>query len=101
MATAVSSKIRIAINGVKQSTFLEGASTANPVLLFVHGGPGMPEYWLTQRYPIGLENHFTPCGGSGGVRDCHLIRVSPLGDFVVGLWRWGRRRTSSRQHRRD
>jgi pimeloyl-ACP methyl ester carboxylesterase len=59
VATAVSSKIRIAINGVKQGTFLEGASTANPVLLFVHGGPGMPEYWLTQRYPIGLENHFT------------------------------------------
>ena len=32
---------------------------AERVLLFVHGGPGMPEYFLTQRYPTGLEDHFT------------------------------------------
>ena len=39
--------------------FIKGKDINNPVLLFVHGGPGMPEYWLTQRYPTGLEDHFT------------------------------------------
>jgi len=34
-------------------------STKNPLLLFVHGGPRMPEYWLTQDYPTSLEDHFT------------------------------------------
>ena len=38
--------------------FVKGKDVNNPVLLFVHGGPGMPEYWLTQRYPTGLEDHF-------------------------------------------
>jgi pimeloyl-ACP methyl ester carboxylesterase len=29
----------------------------NPVLLYVHGG--MPDYFLTQKYPTGLEDYFT------------------------------------------
>ena len=52
-------KTHVEINGVEQGMFIEGEKSQNPVLLFVHGGPGMPEYWLTQRYPTGLENHFT------------------------------------------
>lgn len=32
---------------------------SNPVLLFVHGGPGMPEYFLNQDHPTGLEKFFT------------------------------------------
>ena len=32
---------------------------ANPVLLVVHGGPGMPDHFLTKRYPTGLEELFT------------------------------------------
>jgi pimeloyl-ACP methyl ester carboxylesterase len=39
--------------------FLKGHDVSNPVLLFLHGGPGMPEYWLTQRFPTGLERAFT------------------------------------------
>jgi pimeloyl-ACP methyl ester carboxylesterase len=56
---AVSEKIHIEINGVEQGMFIKSKNVHNPVLLFVHGGPGMPEYWLTQRYPTGLEDHFT------------------------------------------
>ena len=52
-------KIHVNINGVEQGMFIKGKDINNPVLLFVHGGPGMPEYWLTQRYPTGLEDHFT------------------------------------------
>jgi pimeloyl-ACP methyl ester carboxylesterase len=59
MAGSLSEKIRVEINGVKQGMFIKSTNAENPVLLFVHGGPGMPMYWLTQRYPTGLEDHFT------------------------------------------
>jgi pimeloyl-ACP methyl ester carboxylesterase len=59
LADSVSEKVWVDINGVQQGMFIKGKNINNPVLLFVHGGPGMPEYWLTQRYPTGLEDHFT------------------------------------------
>ena len=37
--------------------FIESKDAAHPVLLFLHGG--MPEYFLTERYPTGLEDDFT------------------------------------------
>ena len=52
-------KLDIPINGVSQGMFIEGRDEANPVLLFMHGGPGMPEFWLTRRYPTGLAEIFT------------------------------------------
>lgn len=59
LVDSLSEKIHVQINGVDQGMFIKSRNIHNPVLLFVHGGPGMPEYWLTQRYPIGLEDHFT------------------------------------------
>ncbi len=59
LADSISEKIHVTINGVEQGLFIKSKNINNPVLLFVHGGPGMPEYWLTQRYPTGLEDHFT------------------------------------------
>ena len=59
LAGSLSEKIRVEINGMEQGMFIKSKNIRNPVLLFVHGGPGMPEYWLTQRYPTGLEDHFT------------------------------------------
>jgi pimeloyl-ACP methyl ester carboxylesterase len=56
---SISEKIQVNINGMEQGMFIKSKDINNPVLLFVHGGPGMPEYWLTQRYPTGLEDHFT------------------------------------------
>jgi pimeloyl-ACP methyl ester carboxylesterase len=55
---SISEKIFVNINGVEQGMFIKGKNINNPVLLFVHGGPGMPEYWLTQNYPTGLEDLF-------------------------------------------
>jgi pimeloyl-ACP methyl ester carboxylesterase len=49
----------VKLGGVAQSLLIRGQSAANPVLLFLHGGPGMPEYFLTQQYPTGLERDFT------------------------------------------
>lgn len=61
LAGSLSEKIRVDINGARQGMFIKSRNRANPVLLFLHGGPGMPEYFLTQRYPTGLEEDFTVC----------------------------------------
>ncbi|HSV94264.1 MAG TPA: alpha/beta hydrolase [Desulfobacterales bacterium] len=61
LAGSISEKIMVSINGVEQGMFITGRNTENPVLLFLHGGPGMPEYFLTRRYPTGLEDIFTVC----------------------------------------
>ena len=61
LAGSVSEKIHVTINGVEQGMFIKSKDINNPVLLFLHGGPGMPEYFLTQRYPTGLEGYFTVC----------------------------------------
>lgn len=58
---SISEKIFISIGGVKQGMFLQGKDTNNPVMLFVHGGPSFPEYFLVEKYPAGLEDHFTVC----------------------------------------
>jgi len=61
MAGSISEKIYVSINGVEQGMFIKSKNKANPVLLFLHGGPGMPEYYLTRSYPTGLEDYFTVC----------------------------------------
>jgi pimeloyl-ACP methyl ester carboxylesterase len=57
MAGSISEKIYVNINGVEQGMFIKSKDVKNPVLLYLHGG--MPEYFLTQRYPTCLENYFT------------------------------------------
>lgn len=54
-------KIFIEVNGTQQGMFLQSKQTENPVLLFLHGGPGSPEIAFTQDYPTGLEEIFTVC----------------------------------------
>ena len=56
---SIAEKIRIEINGVAQGMFIKGKNRSNPVLLWLHGGPGMPDYLLTEQYPTGLEDLFT------------------------------------------
>ena len=59
LANSISEKIWVDINGIEQGMFIESQNNANPVLLMVHGGPGMPDHFLTKRYPTGLEELFT------------------------------------------
>ncbi|MDO4274838.1 MAG: alpha/beta hydrolase [Eubacteriales bacterium] len=58
---SITEKIKVEIGGIEQGMFLRGKNTNNPVLLFIHGGPGVPEYFLNETYPTDLENHFTVC----------------------------------------
>ena len=61
LAGSISEKIRVDINGVQQGMFIMGKDAGNPVLLFLHGGTAMPEYFLKQSYAIDLEEYFTVC----------------------------------------
>ena len=54
---SISEKIFVEINGVKQGMFIKSKNGQNPVLLYLHGG--MPEYFLTNKYPATLEDYFT------------------------------------------
>ena len=56
---SIAEKIWVPIKGVKQGMVIRGQNRNNPVLLLVHGGPGMPDYFLTDQYPTQLEDLFT------------------------------------------
>jgi len=57
LAGSISEKIHVNINGVEQGMFIKSKVATNPVLLYLHGG--MPDYFLTRKYPTGLEDYFT------------------------------------------
>jgi pimeloyl-ACP methyl ester carboxylesterase len=52
-------RVTIPVNGVDQGMFLQVRDPGSPVLLFLHGGPGMPEFWLTHRHPTRLHEACT------------------------------------------
>ncbi len=53
--SSISEKIHVNINGVEQGMFIKSRDDKYPVLLYVHGGPGMPTHFLTRHYPTHLE----------------------------------------------
>ncbi len=57
LAGSISEKITVNIGGVDQGMFIKGKNARNPVLLYLHGG--IPDYFLTERYPTGLDEDFT------------------------------------------
>ncbi|TAL59785.1 MAG: alpha/beta hydrolase [Bacteroidetes bacterium] len=57
LSGSISEKIHININGVEQGMFIKSKDSTNPVLLYLHGG--MPDYFLTRKYPTSLEDYFT------------------------------------------
>ncbi|MGK7396096.1 MAG: alpha/beta hydrolase [Candidatus Cyclobacteriaceae bacterium M3_2C_046] len=57
MPESLSEKIFILIGGIKQGMIIKSKDTSHPVLLYLHGG--MPDYFLTRKYPTGLEDYFT------------------------------------------
>lgn len=46
------------VNGDEQHLLIRGADRDLPVLLFVHGGPGMPAMYLAHDFQRELEEHF-------------------------------------------
>ncbi|MEQ8743010.1 alpha/beta fold hydrolase [Parasphingorhabdus sp.] len=56
---SISERVAVEIGGISQAMIIQSVDSANPVLLFLHGGPGMTEFFMEQDYPTGLEHHFT------------------------------------------
>lgn len=54
---SLSEKIHLKINGSDLGMVIKSRNVNNPVMLYIHGGT--PDYFLTQDYPTGLENHYT------------------------------------------
>jgi pimeloyl-ACP methyl ester carboxylesterase len=47
------------INGTRHAIMIRGANAANPIIIFVHGGPGCSEIPYARKYQEELERHFT------------------------------------------
>lgn len=58
---SISEKVFVNIGGVRQGMFIRGENPDNPVLLYLHGGPSFPNYFLMEKYEPGLEKLFTVC----------------------------------------
>ena len=60
---SLTEKSFIEIGGIRQGFFIRAENPENPVILFLHGGPGSPELPFLLPYEISerLEKYFTVC----------------------------------------
>lgn len=60
---SISEKIWVDINGIRQGMFIRGENIQNPVLLYLHGGPGTPLFQFISylEKEKRLEKYFTVC----------------------------------------
>lgn len=56
---AISTIDYINIGGVEQCVLIRSENANNPILLFLHGGPGMPMMYLAHKFQRPLEKNFT------------------------------------------
>lgn len=75
---AIQSLETVELFGDKQWIYLRGHNRDNPVLLYLHGGPGMSELPIARSFGLELEKHFTVVHwdqrGSGKSRG---VKMSP------------------------
>lgn len=60
---SLSERVHLEIGGIEQGFFIRGENPDNPVILFLHGGPGSPELPMvvTCEKEERLEKYFTVC----------------------------------------
>ena len=65
LSSSIAERAYIDVNGRKNGMIIRGKNVDNPVLLFISGGPGVPQYWLNDsykdKYPNHIEDEFTVC----------------------------------------
>lgn len=55
---SISTIEKIMLGGQEQYMIIRGVSSDNPVMLFLHGGPGSPEFPFMKNYNTDIENDF-------------------------------------------
>lgn len=66
------------IGGVEQTMIIRSKDVDNPVLLYVHGGPGSPEFPFMQYFRSDLEHYFTVCyWDQRGAGKSRLSEITP------------------------
>lgn len=55
---SVSTLEKVELGGIKQSILIRGKDKRNPIILFLHGGPGYPQIAYARKYQHKLENDF-------------------------------------------
>lgn len=60
---SISEKVWVEINGIKQGMFIRGENLQNPIILYLHGGPGTPmlQFITYLEKQDKLEKYFTVC----------------------------------------
>src|SRR5664279_2062748 len=58
---SISLKETVFINGLYQKMIIRGRDTTKPVLLYLHGGPGDPEFPFVQKFNPEIEDMFVVC----------------------------------------
>ena len=58
---SIAEKTFIKIGGAQQGMFIKSKNINNPILLYVHGGPAFPNYFLIDKFKSNLEDNFTVC----------------------------------------
>ena len=58
MTSSITSIEKIKLGDINQWISIRGRNTSNPILLYLHGGPGTPVMPLFRYFQAPLENHF-------------------------------------------
>jgi pimeloyl-ACP methyl ester carboxylesterase len=73
---SVASLEKVTLGGREQYVLIRGANRSNPVLLFLHGGPGMPVMYLSYTFQRPWEEEFVVVQwdrrGAGKSYDSHI-----------------------------
>lgn len=55
---SVSELVQINVGGQSQTLSIRGTNKDNPIVLFLHGGPGLPQICYSRKYQSKLEDNF-------------------------------------------
>ena len=58
LTNSISTIEKVAIGGLEQSLIIRGADKSKPLILYLHGGPGSPEFAFMKKYNSAIENDF-------------------------------------------